>query len=73
MPKSTNKSKLAGLLTVVVVASWMFVSCGSEKKTEETEATPPDSTEQMVEPKTEQDSLPPLDSSATTRPEPRST
>ena len=76
MKKITNKIKLSGLFAAVFVGTLTFASCSSEKKTEESETSPPlDSTEQMMAPDTltPPDSLPTLDSNASTRPEPRKT
>jgi hypothetical protein len=74
MPQITNKIKLSGLFAIVLVGSLMFTSCTTEKKTEETEtAAPTDTVKKAEEMRTAPDSLPPLDSSAKKRPEPRTT
>ncbi|TDE15575.1 hypothetical protein [Dyadobacter psychrotolerans] len=74
MEKITNKIKLSGLFAVVAVATLTFASCSSEKKAEDTETTS-DSTGQIMAPDTltPPDSLPTVDTSASTRPEPRKT
>jgi PBP1b-binding outer membrane lipoprotein LpoB len=57
----------------IILATLFIVGCNNESsKTEEnkTEAAP---VEQVVEPKKTTDSLPPVDSLATPRPEPRKT
>jgi hypothetical protein len=74
MPQITNKIKLSGLFTAFLVSSMLFISCGKEKQAEESETVPVDSTEmQMVPDSLPTDSLPALDDSASTRPEPRKT
>lgn len=77
MPQNTNKIKLTSLFTVILLTSWMFVSCNKEKKTEEAAGAAADTTQviesQMAPDSAATDSLPALDSSASTRPEPRKT
>ena len=72
MLDTTNKIKLSGIFTAVLFASWMFASCGQEKKAEGSESTPADST-MMKKPEMAPDSLPMKDDSASTRPEGRNT
>jgi hypothetical protein len=76
MPQITNKIKLSGLFAGVLVASMLFISCGKEKQSDDTTAV--DSTgqaidETMAPDSTAADSLPVLDDSSSTRPEPRKT
>ena len=72
MLNATNKIKLSGIFAAVLFASWMFVSCGQEKKSEGSEGSPSDST-RMGDPEMAPDSLPMKDDSASTRPEGRNT
>lgn len=71
MAQVTNKFKMCGSLAAILLAAWVFVSCGNAQKTEATEATPiTDTLETLTVP----DSLPDaVDSNAKTRPEPRKT
>ncbi|WAC12536.1 hypothetical protein [Dyadobacter pollutisoli] len=77
MPQKINKIKLSSLFTVVLLTSLMFVSCNKEKKSEEAEGAAADTTQvidsKMAPDSAATDSLPALDSSASTRPEPRKT
>ncbi|MEO6286307.1 MAG: hypothetical protein ABIN80_26210 [Dyadobacter sp.] len=78
MPQITNKIKLSGLFAGVLVASALFISCGKDKQSDDTETTAVDSTDQVIEKKMVPDSipgdsLPALDDSSSTRPEPRKT
>ncbi|MCF0075023.1 hypothetical protein LZD49_31350 [Dyadobacter sp. CY261] len=70
MTQITNKIKMCGSLAAMLLASWMFVSCGNAQKTEATEASPATDT---LETLTAPDSLNELDSNAKVRPEPRKT
>jgi hypothetical protein len=72
MTQITNKIKLFALLCMVFVASLIFISCGGDKKTEESETTVPDTTE-VITPDLSPDSLPVLNDSTSPRPEPRKT
>ena len=72
MPQITNKFKLSGLFATALIASCLFISCGKEKTSDDAETTTPVDTIQTIEPM-EQDSVPVIDSSASKRPEPRTT
>ena len=75
MPQITNKIKLFGSFTVVFLASMLLSACGKEKQTEGSESgAAADTTEQIMDQKMSPDSLPPdslpvIDTSASTRPE----
>lgn len=66
----TNKFNISGSFAALLLASFLFVSCGEAKKTESTEAAPADTT---LSPLTAPDSLPEKDTTANKRPEPRKT
>ncbi|MCE6991057.1 hypothetical protein LZG72_18245 [Dyadobacter sp. CY323] len=72
MPQITNKFKLSGLFATALIASCMFISCGKEKTSDEADTTAPADTTQVAP--MEGDSVPIIvDSTASKRPEPRTT
>lgn len=72
MQCNVPKSQLIRWIAALTVSVALFSACGGEEKKSE-EATTPPATEQAAPAPAPTDTLPPIDTSASSRPDPRKT